>query len=319
METPELTAQQRIWPFRDKLLHNDGRNMRRLNSFHSTHVRTESLKDVATTFVQKNLGVSSNNTQYRNPAYLLQISYERNFTEQTPLTQYQDFTETLPVHFRQPALGHFNNAVTYAQNLAYSHPSLGGIRLGSDSQPPSGHTTNSTLPTGAPPPCNRANDFIAARTVIPLLPTTARPSQSDETETSPILPVRMATPNQWIEIDTLLSLGKKVLHYRVVNHFVKQLKQKSPNQVAIQLHELVLEVGNLHPNHSLPLQKRFIDSRSSLRSSRHVFGRYLNTFCKCLILCHGADIDRFICFHDKFDPHHFHTNRGCAACRNKKF
>ena len=93
----------------------------------------ESLKEVATTFVEKNLGVSRTSTQYRNAGYLLQISYRQNFTEQTPLTQYQDFTETLPVHFRQPAIGHFNNAVTYAQNLAALRPSLGVVNQPGDS------------------------------------------------------------------------------------------------------------------------------------------------------------------------------------------
>jgi hypothetical protein len=85
MEIPELTLQQRIWPFRDKLLHNDGRSMRRLNSFHSNNIRMKSLKEVATTFVEKNLGVISMSTQYKNPGYLLLISYKQNFTETNSL------------------------------------------------------------------------------------------------------------------------------------------------------------------------------------------------------------------------------------------
>mgnify|MGYP002174032193 CR=1 FL=1 len=110
------------------------------------------------------------------------------------------------------------------------------------------------------------------------------------------------------QIDTQQNKGKKVLCYKVVSHFVKQLKQKNPKKVALQLHELVLDkVGNLHPSHSLPLQQRFIESRSSLRASRHVFSCYLNTFCKCLMLCHGSDIHSFNATHKNVDPYTFHS------------
>jgi hypothetical protein len=248
--------------------------MRRLNCFHSNHVEMESLKQVATIFVEKNLGVSCTSNQYKNPGYLLQISYLRNFTEQTPITQYQDFTDTLPVHFREPALGLFNQAVAYAQNLSIAHhPSSDAASLQADSM---------------------------------------------ITETTPILPVVSVKPLQWIKIDTQLNPGKEVLNYKVVSHFTKELKLKTPNQMALQLYQLVLEVGNLHPNPSLPLLKKFIDSRSSLRASRHLFSQYLNTFCKCLIHCHGSDIDRFNHFHENFEPHQFHKKGGCVGCSHKK-
>jgi hypothetical protein len=326
METPELTLQQRIWPFRDKLLHNDGRNMRRLNSFQSNHIRMESLKEVATTFVEKNLGVSRTSTQYRNAGYLLQISYRRNFTEQTPLTQYQDFTETLPVHFRQPAIGHFNNAVTYAQNLAALRPSLGIVNQPGDSIMSPTHA-NLMQPTHAnhhldPQFMSPTHASFSAGTranyedvACPGTPITPNTQTSPATATQ----ARHAWPKKWIEIDTQQNMGKKVLCYKVVSHFAKQMKQKTPKKVALQLHELVLEVGNLHPSHSLPLQQRFIESRSSLRASRHVFSRYLNTFCKCLMLCHGSDIHSFNATHENFDPYTFHSNGGCVGCRDTKF
>jgi hypothetical protein len=55
---PELVAIQQIWPFIDRLIHGQGTNLRRLQTFNSNNVEMRSLQDVATLFVENMLHVS---------------------------------------------------------------------------------------------------------------------------------------------------------------------------------------------------------------------------------------------------------------------
>jgi hypothetical protein len=68
---PEVAAEQTIWPFRDKLMANNGLTNMRIHSFCSDRVDGRSLAEVAQSFVER------------------QLSFQKSFSGANPLTDFQ--------------------------------------------------------------------------------------------------------------------------------------------------------------------------------------------------------------------------------------
>jgi hypothetical protein len=116
---PELQSYHSVSPFKDSLIHRDGRNVMRLLQYvtdRSDNVKT--LNQAATIFIENMLRVKKLSNQYRNPAYLLRLSYSlklENLDVDQHLTR---FIDSLPTGFKESAFAHYSLYRKTAQSQA---------------------------------------------------------------------------------------------------------------------------------------------------------------------------------------------------------
>ena len=309
---PELAALQQIWPFVDRLIHGQGANLRRLQTFNSNNVEMTSLQDVATLFVEKMLGVSPDHKMYKDAGYLLERSYGLNFSQKTPFTDFNDFVESLRPHERGECRGKFNSAVTYAQQLALASSQGTAFSATNSANLPNNPAVPS--PAYAPTP-TLASDRLA---------TSSYPTSPPKTSASLIPPSPQEVANygmcqghhQLMHIEIDLSCGKpsKKMAYRIKSSFTKHIPSLVGPAAAYTMFQLVMDVASLATDSSLSFRARFAEGRPRLKSNKHTFQRYVNTFFHCFDSCHSGDIESFIEANPHFKPTVFHKEGGCANC-----
>lgn len=279
---PEVAAEQTIWPFRDKLMANNGLTNKRIHNFCSDRVDGRSLADVAQSFVETQLGVGPNHRYYKNPGHLLKISFKKSFSGTNPLTDFQVMADMLPHHMRDPIKASFHAALIY-------RASVEATRIRKEFDDASRLMASTSAATqSVPPPSD-------------VLPSSRPPAQLCRF----VIPV----------VDSCDGTFVYTFHADFAND--KRKAKQSPRQTSLLLFQVVNEVLLVHPGTEEDASIRFVGGRKLLRKRKEVFSRYLNHFFACLHGCHDMDVAKFIHCNPQYSPEAYKSAGGCAGCRSR--
>ena len=280
LSEPEVAAQQMIWPFRDKLMANNGRTNMRIHNYCSDRIHVTSLAVVAKRFVETQLGVGPNHRHYKDPGHLLEISFTKSFSGTNPFTDFHVIADTLPPHLKEPIKASFQAALAYRSSqdrIRFQKEEAAGSRI--------------------PAYTNIASvNFVPPVPVLPILPRC-----------------------RWVIPLEQQPSGNNLLQY-TIHPDLSQHKRKakdSPRDTALLLFEVVQEVLLVCPGTEQEPNMRYVGGRRSLRRRKEMFSRYLNQFFYCLHGCHNMDIEKFIECNPKYSPEEYNKAGGCGSCRNR--
>lgn len=268
---PVLLALQPIWPFEDKLLCNAGRNFSRVQAFDPSDVKFTTLHQIAQYFVTQTLGVNPSHSYFRDPRYLLELSYAMDCTQCQIAETFAEFVSTeVPLPSQQKAIELFQAGVAdaikqYVQSTRNPN-SQGQVNAATS---PATDNSPSTAPQTATSPLELPPVPVAGSSVSLLM----------------------------ISIDEDGSRGKRLPLYRLHSPILKALRtEEGPRLVAALYrltHELAtLEYDPMHPDTSF--EKRYKKGVARLRPNRQIFPAFMTAFAKCMICCHKLDLDSYL-------------------------
>ena len=109
-QNPSLYAKQRLGqPQEDLLVTGVASQSISVNGISGSHNHISTLPDAAKLFVEKMLHVPSTDARYRNPSYLLDLSYSKPFTANPPEDQhFRSIVESLPLESRSKVIKAYN-------------------------------------------------------------------------------------------------------------------------------------------------------------------------------------------------------------------
>ena len=110
-QNPSLYAKQRLGqPQEDLLVTGVASQSIRVNGMSGSHNHISTLPDAAKLFVEKMLHVPSTDARYRNPSYLLDLSYSKTFTAKSPPGDQhcRSVVESLPLEYRNKVIEAYN-------------------------------------------------------------------------------------------------------------------------------------------------------------------------------------------------------------------
>jgi hypothetical protein len=285
---PVLLALQPIWPFEDKLLCNAGRNFSRVQAFDPSDLKFTTLPQIAHYFVTQTLTVDSSHSYFRDPRYLLELSYAMDCTQCQIAETFAEFvTAEVPLPSQQKAIELFQAGVA------------DGIRQYVQST----RERTSTVPQiTAPSTTTQLDDHSALTATSPL-------------ELPPVPVAGASVSLLMISLDEKESRGKRLPVYRLHPPILKALRtEKGPRFVSALYrltHELAtLEYDPMHPGTSF--EKRYKKGVPRLRPNRLIFPAFLSAFVQCIIVCHKLDLDSYI---RNFPNCHSNNVVPCTSCR----
>jgi hypothetical protein len=256
-------------PCRETLVHKSGRVQKRILRMDPNRKEVPNLKAAAEFFVQTMLHINPTHAKYRDPKYLLELSYKKNFSTSSAPSLGRDMSEailTLPPEFQgrmklqlQNVLSQFHQCPTCLQGQQ-------GQAL-----PP-----NSSVTAGI---------NLRATGVHQLDP---MPGEAPTGQAPLRLPRRLKFLFPCQVNDALKSWK-----FDFREGFSKQLKSLNSDGQAKFVYELYLEICSLNPTPGDKIQS-FNDGRKMLHPRQNcVFSRWLSAFCKCIQSCHGGDLAKF--------------------------
>jgi hypothetical protein len=271
-------------PFRDTLVHKTGKVQKRILKMADNRKRVHDLKGAAVFFVETMLHINPTHAKYRDPKYLLELAYKKNFsTSSAPSTGREmiDAISDLPPNYQG------------RMNLAFQNHLSQGHQCPTCLQGQQGQ---------APPPNSSVTAVINPRhtAVQQLVP---MPGEAPFGQ-APFRP----TPRKL----HLLVPCKDVLKFDFREGFSKHLISLNGDGQAKLVYELYIEICSLNPTPGDKIQS-YNDGRKMIHPKQNcVFSRWLSAFCKCIQSCHGGDLAKF----QESNPL-FKRNRAkyhCSAC-----
>lgn len=253
-------------PWRDTLVHKSGGVQKRLIQMSSTRKEVPHLKAAAELFVQSMLNISPSHAKYRDPKFLLEIAYKKNFSAPPSTSLGGDMRiaiKSLPVQhqaFMNLQLSAVLSKVNQCPNCLGSPPIQAGHGRTPYAIVTETHPTVTLGQLGASRPEPRANLHQQ--------------------------PIRRVS-------QLVLSQINGVWKFDFRNGYSTTLSSLTGDGQSQLLYQLYCDICCLKatPNN---IPQSYRDGRKMIHSKNNfIFSRYLHAFCKCIQSCHGGDLAKF--------------------------
>jgi hypothetical protein len=255
---------QRSPPFRDILVHQDGEVLQRINRINGSSNDAVDLKGAAELFVQKMLHIDPNHPKHRDPQFLLEISYQKNFgpssksSEEALRESFNSLPESL-----QMSMHHHLNAVIFEQKCPTCPP---------------------TQDRQGPPPTAQ----------VPQPDNQVTPHAGHASPNPPPALMGQAFPARAVH---LLVLSQDANGRGKLKHGIKgsstNVSCRTSQQQSKLLFELRIEIGGLQATPG-DRMKSHIDGKKLIhKRHRYLHTRHLKAFCTCVHSCHSDDLSKF--------------------------
>jgi hypothetical protein len=317
LKNPEQYAKQRIGPPQEDLIITGEANQAiRVNLMGGSSNSVEHLPEAAKLFVENMLHVPSTHSRYKDPAYLLELSYGMTFTGQPPGNQHlSSVVQSLPTQYQNKVAG----AMSVFQSLPTEYRNIvaGALNLHTSQQPT--HMTPEVATPGTPSQPAVINPTTGQSTVMN--PTTGLP---------PAVSIPISIPKVLQLIPSSSSSSSRKYHLPLHKHKFGSKNSKEQCfflyhvvQDLLSLGRNVFTTAPLHsqegpmphgpdPNHhaaQLYLRgKSLVPQKSSL-------SRLVDPFFECFQSCCQGDIALFQSKHPKFKASIFKKEQQCDQCK----
>jgi hypothetical protein len=244
------------------IVYKKGGAQKRLNKMSTSRRETPHLIRAPELSVQSMLHIIPTHSKYRDPKYLLEVSYLMNFSPSsspTPCAEMRQAILSLPPQFQglinlklEAVLSHFNPGPNFTH--IPQNPARKGI------------TPHLGIPQFPMPV--RLSNRDGGTVVAPIVPTF-----------QPKLLVLMQVKGQW--------------KYGFMEAFTRTISAKSSNGQSRLLYDLYCEICSLDVTEG-DKTKSYQDGRRKIHSKfNFVSPRYLHTFCCCIQVCHLDNLSKF--------------------------
>jgi hypothetical protein len=327
-----LLEQQPCWKFRETLAHQAGTNQERLNRFVSNR-RDMSIHEVVEFFIKTMLQVPPSSPHYRNPEFLLQRSYDRNFSvglaSTDPYVECMAHLQHLPSAVSAPISGCLQRLVfqrastslcpTCSVATSPSSPNAAVEFTGNSLSATTGValSTASALPATPPIAPNAPNIItpgvhdVHSHLVAPSsVPNGCRHSIlnfDDDSNVDAHQGLRSA-----LKLTYLFPCLNDRSKYDVDSDFLKSLRLLLPNKKVQSLYALLEEILSVGRHYLILKPDDRLDAYTMgkslfVKTRKYIFTRFLDKFHHCFVVHFSKDTTRFL---ERY-PDFKHTSFSC--------